>query len=385
MANGQLIADRFPAVAAGTFYRLNIIDNGDSTCSVYVEDRLNSDGVSTPGGVTATGLQIKGVGAATPGGSNTQVQYNNNGVFGGVSGATSDGTNITFGSGNLRATLPQFTTAGFQFGANVVMRSVGAIGDESYHIGVGAGGSSTAVENLTVGGLAGAALTTGVDNTILGFGAGFNLAATSENVFVGTFAGFKNQGAQNVAVGVKALQFGTVGAANANAAFGYKSLIVLTTGANNTGVGALSLSAVGASSDNTALGSNAGLLATGSRNVFIGKSAGAQQTTGDDKLYIANTNTTAPLIGGDFAAQTLSINGVAILAANVATPAGGSTTARHLFGTTAGFGIYYGSGVPTVSAAKGSLYIRSDGTGANDRAFINTDGGTTWTAIVTVA
>lgn len=69
----------------------------------------------------------------------------------------------------------------------------------------------------------------------------------------------------------------------------------------------------------------------------------------------------------------------------VATPAAGSTAARLLFGTTAGFGIYYGSGAPTVSAAQGSLYMRSDGTTTNDRMYINTNGSTTWTAVTTVA
>ena len=50
-----------------------------------------------------------------------------------------------------------------------------------------------------------------------------------------------------------------------------------------------------------------------------------------------------------------------------------------------GIGIFSGSGEPTISAAKGSLYMRTDGSGVNDRAYINTDGGTTWTAISTVA
>lgn len=77
--------------------------------------------------------------------------------------------------------------------------------------------------------------------------------------------------------------------------------------------------------------------------------------------------------------------GVATVAAGTATPANGSTSARLLFGTTAGFGIYYGSGAPTVSAAKGSLYLRSDGTTTNDRSYINTDAGTTWTALTTAA
>lgn len=49
-------------------------------------------------------------GGGTPGGSDTQVQRNNAGAFGGVSGVTSDGTNMTAGSGNLRATLPRITT-----------------------------------------------------------------------------------------------------------------------------------------------------------------------------------------------------------------------------------------------------------------------------------
>ena len=52
-----------------------------------------------------------------------------------------------------------------------------------------------------------------------------------------------------------------------------------------------------------------------------------------------------------------------------------------------GSSILSGSGDPnTVSfATKGSLFLRDDGTGVNDRAYINTDGASTWTAIVTVA
>ena len=53
--------------------------------------------------------------------------------------------------------------------------------------------------------------------------------------------------------------------------------------------------------------------------------------------------------------------------------------------TAAGMGVYFGSGVPTVAAAKGSLYLRSDGTTTNDRAYINTNGSTTWTALTTAA
>lgn len=82
-----------------------------------------------------------------------------------------------------------------------------------------------------------------------------------------------------------------------------------------------------------------------------------------------------------FVGTTANVAGVATLASGTATPAGGSTSARALLGTTAGFGIYYGSGAPTVSAAAGSLYIRTDNAGANLRLYSNTTGSTTWAAI----
>lgn len=50
-------------------------------------------------------------GGGTPGGADTQVQRNNAGAFGGITGFTSDGTNVTAGSGNLRATRPRFITS----------------------------------------------------------------------------------------------------------------------------------------------------------------------------------------------------------------------------------------------------------------------------------
>lgn len=67
-----------------------------------------------------------------------------------------------------------------------------------------------------------------------------------------------------------------------------------------------------------------------------------------------------------------------------ATPAGGAAQ-TGLFMGSAAIGVYFGSGAPTVSAVKGSLYLRSDGTTTNNRMYVNTDGGTTWTAVTTAA
>lgn len=68
-----------------------------------------------------------------------------------------------------------------------------------------------------------------------------------------------------------------------------------------------------------------------------------------------------------------------------AIPAGGTAGSGYKFSSTANFGVFFGSGAPTLSAAKGSLYLRSDGTTTNNRMYVNTDGSTTWTAVTTAA
>jgi hypothetical protein len=40
---------------------------------------------------------------------------------------------------------------------------------------------------------------------------------------------------------------------------------------------------------------------------------------------------------------------------------------------------------PTVAASKGTLALNLTGVGTSSRAFINTDGSTTWTAVTTAA
>jgi hypothetical protein len=73
------------------------------------------------------------------------------------------------------------------------------------------------------------------------------------------------------------------------------------------------------------------------------------------------------------------------LLTDIAVPAGGTTGTGITMSTTANLGVFFGSGAPTLSAAKGSLYLRTDGSGTTDRAYINTNGTTTWTALTTVA
>ncbi len=68
-----------------------------------------------------------------------------------------------------------------------------------------------------------------------------------------------------------------------------------------------------------------------------------------------------------------------------AIPAGGTAGAGFRFSSTANFGVFFGSGAPSLSAAKGSLYLRSDGSSTSTRLYVNTDGSTTWTNVTTAA
>lgn len=93
--------------------------------------------------------------------------------------------------------------------------------------------------------------------------------------------------------------------------------------------------------------------------------------------------TTTATIGPATVVDSVAATGNITADSGTAPAAGGM--AAFLMSSTAGLGIYVGSGAPTIAAAKGSLYLRTDGTTTNDRAYINTNGSTTWTALTTVA
>jgi hypothetical protein len=101
-----------------------------------------------------------------------------------------------------------------------------------------------------------------------------------------------------------------------------------------------------------------------------------------------NATTGAVTVTGTFGAAT-SVTTLAatgnITADSASALVAGGASAFIATNTAAGMGIYVGSGAPTVAAAKGSLYLRSDGSGTGDRAYINTNGSTTWTALTTAA
>ncbi len=256
----------------------------------------NSGGVGCAGG-------SGGGGSGTPGGSDTQVQYNDAGAFGGDSGLTFNETtdDVTFG-GSLY--IPATTSSDgiiYQDSSAIlhtfslqptfknvfVGKDIGNFtNDGSWNYALGEdifNNIFDATENIAIGYRALEDLTDGDSNISIG-------ANTLKNVTTGS---------QNIAMGGGALDIVTT--ADNNLAVGNGTLGTLTTGSSNVGVGDRALETVKTSTNNTSIGHLSLLSATGYDNVALGNSAGRNITTGSQNTFIGRnagwTSTTATISG----------------------------------------------------------------------------------------
>jgi len=159
------------------------------------------------------------------------------------------------------------------------------------------GASAGASDNYTYIG-------TNNENTGIGANALQSVTTTGGSTALGAHALQSNSsGRGNTAIGNSALRTNTSGSDNVAAGYGagyYNTgsnnlLLGYAAGYNNTG------------SNNLLLGYGAGYNNTGSGNVFLGYNAGYSES-GSNKLYIANSNTSTPLIYGDFSSGQVKIN-----------------------------------------------------------------------------
>jgi hypothetical protein len=95
------------------------------------------------------------------------------------------------------------------------------------------------------------------------------------------------------------------------------------------------------------------------------------------------TVTVTSTLGPAMSVTTLAATGNVTADSASALVAGGAS-AFIATNTAAGMGMYVGSGAPTVAAAKGSIYLRSDGSSTSTRLYVS-DGGTTWIAVTTAS
>ncbi len=126
--------------------------------------------------------------------------------------------------------------------------------------------------------------------TLFGAGAGVNQSTATTNTFFGSNAGFSTTtGAANTFIGALTGEDNVDGKENV--------FIGRDVGKRNV-----------SGSQNVYLGRSAGLTATGNGNVFLGYRAGYNELT-SNKLYIENSNSTAPLIYGEFDNDLIRVNG----------------------------------------------------------------------------
>jgi hypothetical protein len=83
--------------------------------------------------------------------------------------------------------------------------------------------------------------------------------------------------------------------------------------------------------------------------------------------------------------STGTVNVVPVLRAASATTVTAGGAQMMGWGSATSRGMFVGSGAPTVAAAQGSVYSRTDGSSTSTRLYVNTDGATTWTNVVTAA
>ncbi|MBU0766145.1 MAG: tail fiber domain-containing protein [Bacteroidetes bacterium] len=203
----------------------------------------------------------------------TRAGYSNTGL-----GSAQGGNNIFIGTeaGKDNVSGNYNVYAGFMSGENNVSGSnnvflgdytgrMSASGGANTYIGSAAGYNASGGHNTFIGSYAGCADPTSYDlnyNTLLGDGSGGSIITGQYNVILGSSAGYYiDEGNNNVFIGHEAgMGFGG--------------------GPNNPGSG----------------------------NIFIGYRAGFYET-GDNKLYIDNSDGSSPLIWGDLAANTIVVNG----------------------------------------------------------------------------
>jgi trimeric autotransporter adhesin len=195
-------------------------------------------------------------------------------------------------------------------------------GDENIAIGRNAmyiGSASTGDNNIAIGSNAmnGSVAISGARNIGIGGDALQYISSGDFNVAVGHFAAENNTTGQgNVAIGYGALSENTTG--NDNVAMGDRALNYRA-GAGNVAIGkeaggGLYTGYIPTSpyviQQNTLLGYRAGQFLTGSGNVFIGYNAGATIVDTSNILVIHNSNTTSPLLSGNFSSRLFKTQGV---------------------------------------------------------------------------
>jgi len=150
------------------------------------------------------------------------------------------------------------------------------------------------------------------------------------------------------------------------------------TGGNIIGIVAAGSNTI-TTTGNISGGNLIGIVAAGSNTITT-----TGNITGGNILTGGLVSATANVTGGNIrTGGQVSATGNALFLAGTAVPVGGTAGAGIMMSSTTNLGVFFGSGAPTIAAAQGSLYLRTDGSSTSTRLYVNTTGSTSWTAVTT--
>lgn len=176
-------------------------------------------------------------------------------------------------------------------------------------LGNNSGLSNTGIYNTAVGSGALKVNTSGSHNTAIGYNSLLGNTTGVLNTIVGCNSGGMNNASYNTVLGANSFYHNVDG--SNSVAVGVNALFQNTTGYSNVAIGNQTLKENTIGKCNVAVGAIAGYGFSGvSVNgcVYLGYAAGSQNIE-NNKLYIENSDTELPLIGGDFLANHVDING----------------------------------------------------------------------------
>lgn len=287
----------------GSTYAIKIVDGNEAAGKTLISDNDGNAAWQTPS-------------YSSPGGSTNSIQYNNMGSFSGATDFVWDNTNkrLGIGTGSPVQSLDvngniniKYNTDALKIANFDVLHRRGSTAN--IFLGTYAGSSVSGTEFSTfVGYEAGRYDTASSYNTFVGSQAGFWSRKNMYNTYLGSYSGYNNTvGNNNTSVGYRATF--TSNGSSENTVIGSYAGHNNTTGGKNTFVGFEAGYSTTTGGSNTYIGTQAGYssnLQVG--NVFIGYRAGYNETS-NYKLFIDNSDTSNPLIYGEFNNNLLRFNG----------------------------------------------------------------------------
>ncbi len=412
-AAGKLVLEGVGGVVLQSTNAVIGMTSGTGAFSISADAAATTVNIGT-GADSVKTINIGGTGANIIAIGNTQ-----------TGGSLAIGAGMTSGTITIGGTGLQTGTITFGggTGAQTVNLATGGTGIKTVHIADGAIGNVVTLGSST--GAASLTLQAGTGN-LVGTSGGTLLLDCAGVLELNSSAGAISIGndniAQNINVGTAGARAVTLGS-NSSTTTTVASGSILNIGANavqqaitignstsatsisiNCGTGTLGIG-TNAIDHPIVIGNSTGTsvvqILAGTSGVELGANAVAHaitigNTTGATGISL-NVGTGALNLGTSATAHAIVIGsttaGTTVL---VNTPTGVSIEAPNgYYVSSAGRGLFLpgsisvisGAGSPSgsVTAGKGSLYLRTNGTTTNDRAYINTDSGTTWTALTTAA